>query len=322
MPITVHEIGPDGTLVQTTIGDDAPAPDAAPAPAQEISGTPPESAPAPSDAPPAAPAPAEEISGTPESAPDVPTSPDTTEDEDEEEAPEPLSRNAQRRIDRERRRRTDAERKQAALEERLRMLEQGFRRPEPPAPPPPPSQDPADYATQEEWIEARIQQSLAREREQWQLEQLRQRQQQEQQARDAQWATREQTFKQQHPDYEERLQEVLPRLSPQLGQGLGDSEMAPELVYHLAHHPDELQRLNGLQPLALSRALGRLEQQLSAPPPARPTSPTPKPAPPTPLNGAGQTGPRLLTELSDADIEAMSLAEFDAAYKRQFGRVR
>ena len=321
MPITVHEIGPDGQLVQTTIGDEPTTPAASAA--SEAVDTNGASAP-PTDAPDAnTAAPAPEEPAPPDSAPAVPEIPETTTPEEEdEEAPVPLSKGVQRRIDRLTRQREEARRAQAALEERLRMLEQGYQRPAPEPPTAPPSQDPADYATQEEWIEARIQQSLAREREQWQLEQLRQRQQQEQQARDAQWATREQTFKQQHPDYEERLQEVLPRLSPQLGQGLSDSEMAPELVYHLARHPDELQRLNGLQPLALSRALGRLEQQLSAPPPARPTSPTPKPAPPTPLNGAGQTGPRLLTELSDADIEAMSLAEFDAAYKRQFGRVR
>ena len=327
MPITVHEIGPDGQLVQTTVGDDAPGQDAAPAPHEEISGTSPDSAPAHDDAPPAAPAPPaphEEISGTPDSAPDVPTSPETTEEEDDE-APEPLSRNAQRRIDRERRRRTEAEKKQAALEERLRMLEQGFRRPEPApeaAPPAPPSAGRADYATDEEWIQAVTQQAIAREREQWQLEQLRQRQALEQQERDAQWATREQAFKQSHPDYEQRLQEVLPRLSPQLRQGLGDSEMAPELAYHLARHPDELQRLSGMQPLALSRALGRLEQQLTVP--SRPPSPPPtaKPAPPTPLNGAGSPGPRAVTELSDADIESMSQAEFEAAYKRTFPRSR
>ena len=322
-PITVHEIGPDGQLVQTTLGDEAPVA-AAPAPAQEISGTPPDSAPAAAPATtPAAPAPAEEISGTPDSAPDVSTSPEPTEDEDDE-APEPLSRNAQRRIDRERRRRTEAEKKQAALEERVRMYEQGYQRPPPApeAPPPPASLDRAAYATDDEWLEARDARLLAQAREQFHLEQLRQRHVQEQQARDAQWATREQTFKQQHPDYETRLQEVLPRLSPQLRQGLGDSEMAPDLVYHLAHHPDELQRLNGLQPLTLSRALGRLEQQLTAP--SRPPSPPsqPKPAPPTPLNGAGSPGPRLLTDLSDAEIERLSLAEYDVLYKRQFGRVR
>ena len=205
------------------------------------------------------------------------------------------------------------------------MLEQGYQRPAPeppPAHPAPASVVREDYATDEEWIQAVTSQAIARERDQWQLEQLRQRQMQEQQARDAQWATREQTFKTQHPDYETRLSEVLPRLSPQVRQGLGDSDMAPELAYHLARHPDELQRLNGMQPLALSRALGRLEQQLTVP--SRPPSPPPtaKPAPPTPLNGAGSPGPRLLTDLSDSEIEGLSLAEYDALYKRQFPRSR
>lgn len=318
MPITVHEMGPDGQLVQTTLGDDAPSPSAASAaPAVD---TPGDSAPPAFDAS-AAPAPTEEA--PPDSAPDVPPSPDTTEEEDDE--PVTLTKGVQRRIDRLTRQREEARRAQAALEERLRMLEQGYTRPEPapPASPPvPPSQDRADYATDEAWIQAVTQQAIAREREQWQLEQLRSRQVQEQQERDAQWATREQAFKQAHPDYEQRLSEVLPRLSPQLRQGLGDSDMAPDLAYHLARHPDELQRLNGLQPLAVSRALGRLEQQLTVPsrPPAPP--PTAKPAPPTPLNGAGSPGPRAITELSDTDIEAMSQAEFEAAYKRTFPRSR
>lgn len=321
MPITVHEIGPDGQLVQTTIGEDAPGPAAPAAPAVD---TAPDSAPAaPSDAPPAAPAPREEA--PPDSAPDVPTSPETTEEEDDEAPPEVISRRVQKRIDRERRLRGEAERKQAALEERLRMLEQGYQRPAPeppPAPDAPVLRERGDYATDEEWLDARDARLLAQAREQWHLEQLQQRLVQEQQARYAQWATREQTFKQQHPDYETRLQEVLPALSPQLRHGLGDSEMAPELVYHLAHHPDELQRLNGLQPLPLSRALGRLEQQLTAP--SRPPSPPPtaKPAPPAHLNGAGSPGPRAVTDLSDSETEAMSQAEWEAAFRRTFPKVR
>ena len=315
-----------GQLVQTTCDDAPPAAPAAPAAVD----TPGDSAP-PADAPPAAPAPSEEA--PPDSAPDGPTSPpDPTEDEDDE-APEPVPRSVQRRIDRERRLRGDAERKQAAMEERarlyeerLRMYEQGFRRPaapEPPAAPPSPaSVVREDYATDEEWIQAVTSQAIAREREQWQLEQLRLGRSRNSRPGMRSGRPASRRLKRSIPTTSSGCTRSCPDWRPSFDRGWAIPTWPPSWRTTWRAIRTSLQRLNGLQPLALSRALGRLEQQLTVP--SRPPSPPPtaKPAPPTPLNGAGSPGPRLLTDLSDSEIESLSLAEYDALYKRQFPRSR
>ena len=69
-----------------------------------------------------------------------------------------------------------------------------------------------------------------------------------------------------------------------------DSERGPELAYHLAKHPDVLERLNGMTERQADRELGRLEASLQVPaaapaePPAR-TTQAPKPATPAASQG-------------------------------------
>ena len=149
------------------------------------------------------------------------------------------------------------------------------------------------------------------------------------QAKQRKMVEQAQTARQQHPDFDQ----VLDRLSslytaPALDACVHESDLGAELAYYLAQHPDEITRLNQVAqtaPLAMAREVGKLEMRLSPPTngtTSRPHTPTPKPAPPTPLSGAGSPGPRLLTDLSNEEVEAMSQAEFEAAYKRQFPRSR
>lgn len=57
-----------------------------------------------------------------------------------------------------------------------------------------------------------------------------------------------------------------------------DSERGPEVAYHLATHREELQRIQGMEPLARAREIGRIEAMLAAPKPKTVTQ-APKPVP-------------------------------------------
>lgn len=59
---------------------------------------------------------------------------------------------------------------------------------------------------------------------------------------------------------------------------LMDSERGPEVAYHLATHREELQRIQGMPPLARARELGRIEALIAAPKP-RTVTKAPKPVP-------------------------------------------
>jgi hypothetical protein len=243
-----------------------------------------------------------------------------------------VPRGVQRRIDRVTRQREEARREAAAFKARLEMLEQGYRRPAPDPEPVPLHEQPEpreeDYPSQPEWFravrewdKAQLKQELAREQYQRQVAQ-------EQQQRQAQMVEQAQAARQKYADFDT----VLDRLSslytaPALDACVHESELGAELAYYLAQHPDEITRLNQVAqtaPLAMAREVGKLEMRLSptngtSP---RPTPPTLKPAPPTPLNGAGSPGPRLLSDMSNEEVEALSQKEFEALYKRQFPESR
>jgi hypothetical protein len=238
----------------------------------------------------------------------------------------------QRRIDRLTRQREEARRESAAIKARLEMLEQGYQRPVREPEPVPLSQQPEpreeDYPSQQEWFsavrawdKAQLKQELAR-------ESHARRQQEEQRQQQTRLVEQAQAARQKYADFDT----VLDRLSgvytaPALDACVQESELGAELTYYLAQHPEDIQRLNQVaqtRPLAMAREIGKLEMRLSSPTngTSRPTPPTPKPAPPTPLTGLGSPGPRLLTDLSDEEVAAMSQREFEAAYKRQFPESR
>jgi hypothetical protein len=325
MPITVTEPGPDGTL--QTVAE--PPPDAAPPPGE--GGTPGDSAPPAPDA--AAPDATRAVAPS-ESAPEAPESPETPEDEDDDEAPSqtPTPRSVQRRIDRERRLRADAERKAAAAEARARMFEEGYRKPQPEPTPVPLHEQPAprnvDYASEEEWLTARDEWLEARVMQKVAQQQYEQTVRQQQAERERQMVEQAQTARQKYSDFDT----VLDRLSaiytaPALDACVHESELGAELAYYLAQHPDEITRLNQVAqtaPLAMAREIGKLEMRLSPTngTTSRPNTPTPKPAPPTPLTGAGSQGPRRISTMSNEEVEAMSQKEFEALGKVEWPNLR
>ena len=110
--------------------------------------------------------------------------------------------------------------------------------------------------------------------------------------RSSAYAEREAAAKSRLRDYDEVIQASAVQITQLVTNELLQSTVGPEVVYFLAQHPDEADRLNRLDPVSLGRHLARLEQQVAPPPQtAAPPSQTPAPPPIRPIAGTGATTP-------------------------------
>jgi hypothetical protein len=105
---------------------------------------------------------------------------------------------------------------------------------------------------------------------------------------------RVETFKKNHPDFDELMEEVddIP-MSLGMQQALLDSENGPELMYELAKNRKEYERINSLPAFSLARELGRFEAKLAKESSANNEVKTTKaPAPIKPVGGMAASGTR------------------------------
>lgn len=81
-----------------------------------------------------------------------------------------------------------------------------------------------------------------------------------------------------------------------------ESEAGPKIIHHLATHPEELEALIDMRPLAAVRAIGKLESRFS-PPAETKGKPVSKAPPPPKPGGAGKSAPNLesVTEFEEYD---------------------
>lgn len=126
----------------------------------------------------------------------------------------------------------------------------------------------------------------------------------------AEWSAREQAFIAQTPDYYDIAYHAPINYSEQMLDFLKDSDIGPQIAYHLGTHLDEAKAIEQLSPTRQAAALARLELTLTpAHAAAEPTPTTPRPvrtitqAPPppatvTPSGGAKRSpsDPGLTTE--------------------------
>ena len=103
------------------------------------------------------------------------------------------------------------------------------------------------------------------------------------------WQERQTAVRGTIADYDEVIGKSQIVVAPHVITALLDSEHGPEVAYHLAKHPDQADRINGLSPLSAAREIGRLEASLSAPkqPIVKPASNAPAPISPV-RNSASQ----------------------------------
>lgn len=149
----------------------------------------------------------------------------------------------------------------------------------------------ADYGTFEEWQSASrafyTQKAKEEARAEFQAEQARI----EAEKKQEQWKEADKKFAEAKPDYEDALEElrdavleVAPK-NPQTFQAvdaaISESDIAPQLKYHLGKNPDELKRLVSMTPIQAIKAVAALEKAVSeAKPPEKRTTQAPPPIDP------------------------------------------
>jgi chemotaxis protein histidine kinase CheA len=129
------------------------------------------------------------------------------------------------------------------------------------------------------------------------------------------WAEKTKAAEAKHEDFAEvALKDDLP-VTPAMADAIRDSEIGPEILYHLGKNPDEAARISKLSPIAAIRAIGKLEASLAveATEPQTKTPPVSKaPEPIRPVGGSRVNPVK--------DIEGMTQSEYRAY--REAGKIR
>lgn len=132
------------------------------------------------------------------------------------------------------------------------------------------------------------------------------------QAAQTAWQAKEQAALTRLPDYEDKVSRGQWACSQDMATAIKESDVGPDLAYHLASNPDEARRIAALSPHSQIREIGRLEAQLT--PASRPQAkvvtdaPDPSPA----LKGLGMT--------TNRPDDRQSMADWLATRNRQLGR--
>lgn len=128
------------------------------------------------------------------------------------------------------------------------------------------------------------------------------------------WQERETAFQAAAKDYQQvvksYIEDEVGQLSEVARRAILESEVGPQLLYHLAKHADDAESIADLSPVRQVAELGKLEMKLS--PAARKASSAP--APITPVGNSGSTSSKRLIE--------MTQDEFDKARRKQIAQRR
>lgn len=128
------------------------------------------------------------------------------------------------------------------------------------------------------------------------------------------WKKREAPFEAEHEDYAEVAQYAANVLGKHaqsasgnvIGAAITDSEIGPELMYHLGQNPEQLNGLLKLGPIAAIKELTKIELSLAKPEPAE-TEPEPQAAPPVskapkPITPVKKAAPTATKSIFDPDL--------------------
>lgn len=122
------------------------------------------------------------------------------------------------------------------------------------------------------------------------------------------YATREEAVRDKYDDFQEVAYNKHLPISEAMKEAILESEVGPEVLYHLGKNPGEARRIAGLSPASQIREIGKLEATLTANPPAKKVTNAPDPITPV-RRGSGTpsydpTDPRSLKMDPDAWIKA------------------
>jgi len=133
------------------------------------------------------------------------------------------------------------------------------------------------------------------------------------------WASRITKTKESVADFDDVVSQSTAIVSDQIRDAIIESDLGPQILYHLAKNPDEADKMRDMTVMGALRYLGRIEAQLEKKPDPVVEKPAPvvakpsaAPAPITPLKGGSVP--------DNSDGENLSYADYKA--KRQAGKIR
>jgi hypothetical protein len=171
---------------------------------------------------------------------------------------------------------------------------------------------PEDFKTVGEYTRALVKYEAKRAGEIGQKQAVQSQQQAHAQEIISQFVQRQDAFKAATPDYETVVGESELEVPNIAQQYLVESEMGPQLAYHLAKNPDEVTRLQKLSPSRVLAELGKLEVKLEAKPVATATtvasSVSKAPAPIQPLEAKSTPVTKDPSQMSFQELRQYRLA--------------
>lgn len=120
---------------------------------------------------------------------------------------------------------------------------------------------------------------------------------------------REESAREKYDDFDQVAYAPTLAITDAMAATIRESEVGPEIIYHLGQNPVEAKRISQLSPLSQAKELGKLEDKLSSNPPAKKVSSAP--APIAPINGKGSSTPTYDTT-DPRSVASMTTSEWIA----------
>ena len=220
--------------------------------------------------------------------------------------------------------RQEAERERQAridLENKLREMEAKLK----PAPQEPveadPKPKPEQFSDMFEYAEALSEWTADKRIKEEKAKEAAQKVEQERQKVMETWSSRVNDFREKTPDFDDLVGSADVTVSNEVRDAIFESDVGPQILYHLAENPDVAKKLQGMSPIGALRMIGKLEAKFEdspAPTPKETAVKTSKAPPPIKPIKATANGP--VTELDDNRQFHGSYQAWKAA--RLAGRIR
>tara|TARA_R110000868_G_C10515386_1_gene732551 strand:- start:53 stop:577 length:525 start_codon:yes stop_codon:yes gene_type:complete len=135
-------------------------------------------------------------------------------------------------------------------------------------------------------------------------------------------ADREEVARTKYDDYEIVAYNPVLRITTEMAEVIKESDVGPEIAYHLGSNPKEAERISKLSPYQQAKEIGRIEAKLESDPPVKKTSSAPAPIRPVTAKAAGAP---VLDTTDPRSIDAMDTStwiEADRARQRKVWEAR
>lgn len=211
----------------------------------------------------------------------------------------------QKRLDELTRNWREEQRRSQFLEQQLlreqQLREQAAKPPEAEAPQGAPKVE--DFQNYEDFVAAKARYEVRQELEAERQKERATTEQRQRESREQAFYAKAQEFAADHEDFNDIAFSNHFPVTDEMAQVMHESEIGPQMLYHLAKNPSEAVRIAQMSPLNAARELGRLEMRL-APQPKRNSN---APPPIDPVNGSGTppAGDIYDPKLSDAQYYAL-----------------